>query len=349
MIITSANRDLSVWSNIDESDNEEIMNLAKPMMDASNPSDDIWRKFALPLTPPSSPSRTYGETSEDRRTDIAERLHDVCESLDSTFDLTSYNVSKLAGVLNLRSKLISDCMWSGNNVEIVRTSAYKLISHSKKLYSENEEDLYPTPCPSPLPSVTTESAECPSSSECVDPATVFPFPLTNETHSAQFSDTDEEIDVVTVDSKPIPAIGTKRKLITAVVCARVPPQPLLKKAKSSPVTLPSFERQKSRRASSNSADDSDPESRRATHNVLERKRRIDLKNSFERLRDCVPMFEKQDKAPKVVVLKRAAQHIAKLTQEEIELTEQKILLQKEKKDLINRLKQLLHDGEEIVF
>ena len=183
------------WSALSEdmsSDDEEIMNLTKSMLDVPSINDDMWKKFALPLTPPSSPSRTFGETTRnDERTedyDIAERLEYVCECLDSAFDVMKYNVFRLTDAINLRSKLISDCMWSGNHSD---DRHFCITVTTKKIKSESEEDLYPTPCPSPLPNVT-EITDCPSSSECVDPSTVFPYSLQNESLSS-LSDTGKVI------------------------------------------------------------------------------------------------------------------------------------------------------------
>ena len=88
-------------------------------------------------------------------------------------------------------------------------------------------------------------------------------------------------------------------------------------------------------------DDLDPTARRASHNVLERKRRIDLKRSFERLRECVPNLEREEKAPKVVVLKKALMHILALKNEEKELAEQKRILQIENQELTARIKKML--------
>ena len=61
--------------------------------------------------------------------------------------------------------------------------------------------------------------------------------------------------------------------------------------------------------SRNSSDSEDSEGKRAQHNVLERKRRNDLKSSFHRLRDHVPEIRCQERAPKVVILKKAANYV----------------------------------------
>ncbi|KAG7270228.1 LOW QUALITY PROTEIN: hypothetical protein CRUP_013945 [Coryphaenoides rupestris] len=53
------------------------------------------------------------------------------------------------------------------------------------------------------------------------------------------------------------------------------------------------------------AETEDEEERRRTHNVMERQRRNELKNCFLRLRDNVPELSHNDKASKVVILKKA--------------------------------------------
>ncbi|KAM9814221.1 myelocytomatosis oncogene homolog [Neosynchiropus ocellatus] len=57
--------------------------------------------------------------------------------------------------------------------------------------------------------------------------------------------------------------------------------------------------------SRNSVETEDEEERRRTHNVMERQRRNELKNCFLRLRDNVPELSHNDKASKVVILKKA--------------------------------------------
>lgn len=178
-MVIQPNRSQVNWSTMGEY-NDDLSGVTKSVIfDSSNPSDDIWRKFALPLTPPRSP-RTFGETSDTNSTeDIADRLQDVCDSLDSAFEVHSSKTDSKS----LRSKLISDCMWSGgsHNVEVQNRTkisiTYPPQNPPKKLSIESEEDLYPTPCASPLPSVTSENVDYhPSSSDCVDPTSVFPLP-----------------------------------------------------------------------------------------------------------------------------------------------------------------------------
>ena len=58
---------------------------------------------------------------------------------------------------------------------------------------------------------------------------------------------------------------------------------------------------------------------RISHNDLERKRRDELKRKFENLRTCVPELENNDRAPKVLILRKAQEFIPKLQEEESRL------------------------------
>ncbi|XP_069462037.1 N-myc proto-oncogene protein [Ambystoma mexicanum] len=81
---------------------------------------------------------------------------------------------------------------------------------------------------------------------------------------------------------------------------------------------------KSKSPSPRSSDSEDSE-RRRNHNILERQRRNDLRSSFLTLRDHVPELIKNEKAAKVVILKKATDYIHSLQAEE-----HKLLLAKEK-------------------
>jgi len=65
--------------------------------------------------------------------------------------------------------------------------------------------------------------------------------------------------------------------------------------------------------------DEDPESRRHTHNVLERKRRNDLKNSYQMLREQIPSLEENERAPTGQILLHAVEFISALDAEEADL------------------------------
>lgn len=82
---------------------------------ASLPSDDIWKKFELIPTPPRSPER-----EEPFEMDLGLDLEDMNFPFDANFfESEDFNpketFSESPPSPNLCSKLIQDCMWSGDN------------------------------------------------------------------------------------------------------------------------------------------------------------------------------------------------------------------------------------------
>jgi hypothetical protein len=69
----------------------------------------------------------------------------------------------------------------------------------------------------------------------------------------------------------------------------------------------------------NTKTDDDPESRRHTHNVLERKRRNDLKNSYQQLREELPSLEDNERAPTGQILLHAVDFVKMLKKDEDDL------------------------------
>lgn len=59
-----------------------------------------------------------------------------------------------------------------------------------------------------------------------------------------------------------------------------------------------------------------PDSRRRIHNVLERKRRNDLKYCYQELRESIPELEATERTPTGTILARAAEYIRRLQEEE---------------------------------
>ncbi|KAK2520153.1 Mycn [Columba livia] len=182
-------------------------------------------------------------------------------------------------------------------------------------------------------------------------------------------DEEEEIDVVTVEKRrsssnkavttltitvgpkntTFPSVRTQQNELILKRCAPIhqqhnyaapspymetedaPPQKKLKIEVPRPVK-PTIQ-PKSKSSSPRNSDSEDSE-RRRNHNILERQRRNDLRSSFLTLRDHVPELVKNDKAAKVVILKKATEYVHSLQAEE-----QKLLLEKEK--LQARQQQLL--------
>lgn len=91
-------------------------------------------------------------------------------------------------------------------------------------------------------------------------------------------------------------------------------------------------------AGSGDESENDSEYTRATHNVLERKRRNDLKLKFQRLRDAVPDIKDNERAPKISILRKAGEHIGHLRKDETRLATE---LERQKKINSQLLKKLL--------
>ncbi|NXJ91577.1 MYCN protein, partial [Corythaixoides concolor] len=198
---------------------------------------------------------------------------------------------------------------------------------------------------------------------------IFHFLLPKDDEDEEEEDEEEEIDVVTVEKRrsssnkavttltitvrpkntTFPPVRTQQNELILKRCAPIhqqhnyaapspymesedaPPQKKLKTEVLRPVK-PTIQ-PKSKSSSPRNSDSEDSE-RRRNHNILERQRRNDLRSSFLTLRDHVPELVKNEKAAKVVILKKATEYVHSLQAEE-----QKLLLEKEK--LQARQQQLL--------
>ncbi|XP_044025849.1 N-myc protein [Siniperca chuatsi] len=85
--------------------------------------------------------------------------------------------------------------------------------------------------------------------------------------------------------------------------------------------------------------DSEDSERRRNHNILERQRRNDLRSSFLTLRDHVPELAHNEKAAKVLILKKATEYVSSLETEEMRLQREKDRLQARRQQLMRRLEQ----------
>lgn len=94
-------------------------------------------------------------------------------------------------------------------------------------------------------------------------------------------------------------------------------------------------------------DSEDSEISRATHNVLERQRREDLKFRFQLLRDCIPELEENERAPKVAILKKSREYVHQLILEEQRLCADKELERQRRLILLERL-HMLRNGYPIM-
>jgi Myc proto-oncogene protein len=149
---------------------------------------------------------------------------------------------------------------------------------------------------------------------------------------------DEEIDVVTVPSSERTKVTRKRPHPLSAPCSRQP-------SPHSPTKRKKYHTKRLQRLSSAGSSgcdfvESDDEARRASHNVLERKRRNDLKSSFQRLREEIPELEDNQRAPKVTILRKAMDFIRHM--QDIErATEAELVAEKQRKaQLLDRLNKL---------
>ncbi|XP_040288088.1 myc proto-oncogene protein isoform X2 [Bufo bufo] len=95
-----------------------------------------------------------------------------------------------------------------------------------------------------------------------------------------------------------------------------------------------------RKCSSPRSSDSEENDKRRTHNVLERQRRNELKLSFFGLRDQIPEVANNEKAPKVVILKKATEYVISMQEDERRLLRETEQLKLKREQLKQKLKQL---------
>ncbi|KAL3867674.1 hypothetical protein ACJMK2_040545 [Sinanodonta woodiana] len=331
------------------------------------PSDEMWKKFELILTPPRSPNR-----DSDWNLDIDVDKEPLSFSSDGDFfdqDAVDTFIKELTTDQSPLSNLIQDPMWPQVNITPQSESKLENGQNTKRIRCDS--------CSGPTFDV--------HASECVDPAAVFPYPIggtITETKCRNHgklgidtpSDSEEEIDVVTVEKKQqMQTVVTPVKKKSSIDAEREQQQqPVQKSSGTLKLTIECKPAQKSLirhrvdastedhfyslphsyslkrtmrscpsspesdsprpikrqktldfkhvvqrlKSCRNSSDSDECETgKRTQHNVLERKRRTDLKLSFFSLRDSVPELQGQERAPKVLILKKAADYIHSLNSE----------------------------------
>ena len=123
----------------------------------------IWKKFELVPTPPLSPS---GQTASNGASCLKFSTSSAADTLQSVSDVLDIDNSRTMPLfsdnscLNLKSKLIQDCMWGSHSSD--KAQRVRFI-----------ENIYDTPCSTPPPLDYV-------SADCVDPSSVFPYPINNQ-------------------------------------------------------------------------------------------------------------------------------------------------------------------------
>ncbi|XP_022074371.2 transcriptional regulator Myc-2-like [Acanthochromis polyacanthus] len=339
-------------------DGEEEDFYAPPQL-LPGPGEDIWKKFELLPTPPLSPSRRPSLSA-------ADHLEAVSELLDQDFSPSA---------AFLQSFIIQDCMWSSSfaaATELERVVSERLASLRARRDSSTSSsiaggaaDRQVDRCPVNPGYLQDLQA---AAAECIDPAEVFTTPggkqsgsqavmevepevcletpplSSSDSESEEEEEEDEEIDVVTVDRRKASRrsdsspLVLKRSHINTHQHNYAAQQPAVKRLKAES-GCSSPRRGGGRRCCSPRSDGEDDDKRR-THNVLERQRRSELKMSFLALRDEIPAVANNDKAAKVVILKKAAEFIGEIQEDESRLLTAKDELRKRSRELKHRLQQL---------
>uniref|UniRef100_H0WRX5 Myc proto-oncogene protein n=2 Tax=Otolemur garnettii TaxID=30611 RepID=H0WRX5_OTOGA len=265
----------------------------------------------------------------------------------------------------------SGCSTSSLYLQDMSAAASECIDPSVVFPYPLNDSSSPKPCASPDSTTFSSSSSLLSSTESSPRASPEPLVLHEETPPTTSSDSEEEqedeeeIDVVSVEKRQPPAKRSESGSPSARGHSRPPHSPLVLKRchvsthqhnyaapPSTRKDYPAAKRAKldsvrvlrqisnNRKCTSPRSSDTEENDKRRTHNVLERQRRNELKRSFFALRDQIPELENNEKAPKVVILKKATTYILSIQAEEQKLISEKDLLRKGREQLKHKLEQL---------
>ncbi|XP_056250477.1 protein L-Myc-1b-like [Seriola aureovittata] len=170
------------------------------------PSEDIWKKFELLPTPPMSPTRTLSGASlhfsPGDKLSWRSKVPGQDEECEGQF---IPDTEQLFG--NLSSIIIQDCMWSSFSASKQLEKVNGRMSAAAQTGASPLAQISVRPSKAQCVSPTAPLAA--SATDCVDPAAVLTFPANScrkpassgSESRSDSSDDEEEIDVVTVESK----------------------------------------------------------------------------------------------------------------------------------------------------
>ncbi|XP_051234147.1 transcriptional regulator Myc-1 [Dicentrarchus labrax] len=336
------------------------------------PGEDIWKKFELLPTPPLSPSRSPSLC--DVPLSAAEHLEAVSELLDEDCNPSAALLQSFI----IQDCMWSSSFAAATKLEqVVSERLASLRARRDSSATSNTNAADEQVCSSQVNPRYLQDLH-PAATDCIDPSVVFPYatpsgdavaselcvdspPLSSsdseseeeEVEEEEVGEEDEEVDVVTVDKRKSPrrSDASGRPSASSLVLKRShinvhqhnyaalqPPaaaaghrQPAGKRLK---------QENAGRKCRSPRSDGEDGGDKRWTHNVLERQRRNELKMSFLALRDEVPAVADNEKAAKVVILKKATEFIAEIREDERRLLTTKDELRKRSRELKHRLELL---------
>ncbi|XP_078093127.1 myelocytomatosis oncogene homolog [Mustelus asterias] len=265
-------------------------------------------------------------------------------------------------------KMEQDCMWSNllTTAELDKVGdKLDVLPVSSPLMSEIESHFFQDLCGSGLETITPFLDRPHQESE--DPNSDDESSLSPSSVSSRSSDSEEEIDVVTIEKQrlavgstakqEIPRTGTRSQTLATIKRCNLEIQQQHNYAAPSPLfsnTLLAPKRAKMdsclhvTRYSSPSksltfspkSSDAEDEERRRTHNVLERQRRNELKHCLLALRDEVPELSMNVKASKVLILRKATEYVIRLKGEQQKLNAEREKLQKKQQQLRRKVDQM---------
>ncbi|XP_006879355.1 PREDICTED: myc proto-oncogene protein-like isoform X2 [Elephantulus edwardii] len=285
--------------------------------------------------------------------------------------LASYQAARKDSDIPCPARSHGACATSSLYLQDLSAPASECIDPSVVFPYPLNDSSAPKSCSSPESSVLSSSQSLLSSLESSPRTSPESLALLEETPPTTSSDSeeeqedDEEIDVVSVEKRQPSGIRSEAGSASVGSRSKPPHSPLVLKRchvsthqhnyAAPPSTrrdYPASKRAKldsgrvlkqisnNRKCTSPRTSDSEENNKRRTHNVLERQRRNELKRSFFALRDQIPELENNEKAPKVVILKKATAYILSLQAEEHKLITEKDLLRKRREHLKHRLEQL---------
>lgn len=336
-------------------------------------TEELW--YLIPTSPgsPSSaaeyltPSRSPVDTDVGSNTDstdeqAASLIYELLEYQGMLYPDGAELTESQTSSAQQSEHILYDCMWGSCDA---KTSAAENITAPVSNHPSSPSSSHVSAAK------PAEEADSTLKEECVEPAAVFPGlktelpcitgirPLTQPLKpglstsesgkkklvlnftgavydgvslSPPLPSAEEEIDVVTVERFEHREDG-QRKTSHSAPASR----------NSSPISSPARRKRHPKRLarissqSSQNSNDSDDEARRASHNVLERKRRNDLKNSFDMLRVRIPELEENHRAPKVIILRKACEYIKSIQQKDLKLKDELHREQARQKKLLERL------------
>ncbi|KAF7646522.1 hypothetical protein LDENG_00186720 [Lucifuga dentata] len=327
------------------------------------PSEDIWKKFELLQTPPLSPSH---------RPPVCDAPRYDSHPLDAVSDLLEDECDPSHAYL--QSFIIQDCMWSSSftaAAKLERVVSERLASlRTRRDAAAAATDQQEQVNPAYLQDLHA------ATSCCIDPSALFPCSTANENQPAtafpldaprladsqseeeeeeddeeeedeeKEEEDEDELDVVTVERWRMASERSDAGIKPLVLkCSHVNTH-----QHNYAALQPTPERHTVKRIKSEAACGGwspprlsplvteDGGNRRRTHNVLEKQRRKELQLSFQTLRQQIPAVAQNQKAAKVLILKKATECIMGMRADEQRLMELKEELRKRSRKLKIRLK-----------